>query len=48
MIMLGYLFSAAAVVWIGTFVYVVVLLQRQRRLRLELEDVKRMLDEIKE
>ena len=46
--MLGFLFSAAAVVWIGTFIYVVVLVQRQRRLRLELEDVRRMLEDIKE
>ncbi len=46
--MLGYLFAAAAVVWVGTFAYVVVLLRRQRKLRMEMEDVKRMLDEVKQ
>lgn len=44
--MLGSLFAAAAVVWLGTLVYVVVLLQRQKHLQLELDDVKHMLEEL--
>jgi len=41
--MLSYLFGAAAVVWMGMLLFVIVLLQRQRRLALEMQEVRRML-----
>lgn len=41
--MLSYLFGAAAVVWIGMLLFVIVVLQRQRRMALEMQEVRRML-----
>ncbi len=42
---LGYLFAAAAVVWIGTMIVVIAFLSRQGRLQSEIDDLKRTVEE---
>lgn len=45
--MLSYLFAAAAVVWIGMFVAVMVFVRRQSRLTKELAELRTLLTEWK-
>ncbi len=37
---LGYLFAAFAVIWVGLFVYILVLTQKQRQLRRDIDWLK--------
>nr|NNM89966.1 CcmD family protein [Bacilli bacterium] len=41
---MGYILGAALVVWLGTFIYMVVLVGRERKLRKEIEELRRMID----
>lgn len=41
---LSYLFAAFAVIWVGLFAYVFVLVQRQRRLRRDIDWLKETLE----
>lgn len=40
---LGYLFAAFAVIWVGLFAYVLVLVQKQRQLRRDINWLKETL-----
>ena len=40
---LSYLFAAFAVIWVGLFAYVLVLIQRQQRLRRDIDWLKETL-----
>ena len=40
---LGYLFAAFALIWVGLFAYVLVLIQRQQRLRRDIDWLKETL-----
>ena len=40
---LGYLFAAFTVIWVGLFVYVLVLIQKQRQLRRDIDWLKETL-----
>lgn len=42
---MSYLFAAAAVVWVGMLLCVIVFMQRQRRLATELRELRQMLTE---
>lgn len=44
---LGYLWGVAAVVWLGTFVYILVLLRRQSQLQRELEGLQQTIEELR-
>ncbi len=41
---MGYVLAAALVVWIGTFLYMIVLITRERKLHRELDDLRKMVD----
>ena len=41
---MGYILSAALIVWLGTFIYMLVLVGRERKLRKEIEELRRMID----
>ncbi|MFH1662488.1 MAG: CcmD family protein [Chloroflexota bacterium] len=40
---LGYLFAAFAIIWVGLFAYVLILVQKQRQLRRDIDWLKEML-----
>ena len=40
---LGYLFAAFAVIWVGLFAYILVLIQKQRQPRRDIDWIKEML-----
>lgn len=44
---LGYLWGVAAVVWIGTFIYVIFLLRKQNQLQRELEGLQQTIEELR-
>lgn len=44
---LGYLWGVAAVVWIGTFAYILFLLRRQNQLQRELEGLQQTIEELR-
>lgn len=44
---LSYLFAAFAVIWVGLFVYILILVQKQRQLRRDIDWLKEMLEKTK-
>lgn len=45
---MGYLFAAAAVVWLGMLVTALAFMGRQARLRREIDDLRRLVQELTE
>ena len=39
---MAYVLAAALVIWAGTFIYMIVLVARERRLRLQIEELRKM------
>lgn len=44
---MGYLWAVTAVVWIGTLLYIVSLVRRQQRLQRELDQMEKMVAELR-
>lgn len=44
---LSYLFAAFAVIWVGLFAYILILVQKQRKLRRDIDWLKEMLEKTK-
>jgi CcmD family protein len=44
---LSYLFAAFAVIWVGLFAYILILVQKQRQLRRDIDWLKEMLEKTK-
>jgi CcmD family protein len=44
---LSYLFAAFAVIWVGLFAYILILVQKQRQLRFDIDWLKEMLEKTK-